>query len=154
MIQSMRRSNRAITAKAAHAILEKGEYGILSTVDINGQPYGVPLNYCVLNNQIYFHCALDGHKLTNLEFNARASFCVVGNTRILPEKFAAIYESTIVFGVVREATGNEKQAVLEALLRKYSPTFYGKGLAYIQSAGEQTRVFGISIDSISGKARN
>lgn len=153
MTRPMRRNNRAIGTEEAYQILRKGEYGVLSTVDEEGQPYGVPLNYCVLGNCVYFHCAKEGHKIANLEFNARASFCVVGDTELLPEKFSTKYESVIVFGEVREATGDEKQVALEALVSKYSTAFIGDGLNYIQSSGAQTRVFGISIESISGKAR-
>jgi uncharacterized protein len=149
----MRRNKRAISAKEAHQLLEKGEYGVLSTVDDNGQPYGVPLNFCVLHDRVYFHCATEGHKIANLASNPKASFCVVGDTELLPEKFSTKYESVIVFGEVREATDNEKQAALEALVEKYSPAFVGEGQNYIQSSGAQTRVFRISIESISGKAR-
>lgn len=149
----MRRNNRAIGTDEAHQILRKGEYGVLSTVDDRGLPYGVPLNYCVLDNRVYFHCAKEGHKIANLESNAKASFCVVGDTELLPQKFSTKYESVIVFGVVREATGNEKQAALEALVKKYSPAFYVEGMKYIHSSVAQTRVFSISIESISGKAR-
>jgi uncharacterized protein len=151
--QSMRRNRRAIHSEEAYQILQRGEYGVLSTVDDAGMPYGVPLNYCVLDSRVYFHCAKEGHKITNLESNANASFCVVGATELLPEKFSTKYESVIVFGVVREVRDEEKQTALEALVKKYSPGFYADGLAYIGRATEQTRVFCISIDRITGKAR-
>ncbi len=47
---------------------------------------------------IYFHCAPEGHKLENLSGNNKVSFCVVGKTQVLPDKFATNYESVIVFG--------------------------------------------------------
>jgi uncharacterized protein len=149
----MRRNKRAISTEEAFQILRKVEYGVLSTVDDRGLPYGVPLNYCVSDNRVYFHCAREGHKIANLESNAKVSFCVVGDTELLPEKFSTKYESVIVFGEVREATGDVKQAALEALVRKYSSAFVGEGQNYIHSSQAQTRVFGISIESISGKAR-
>ncbi|MBN2342839.1 MAG: pyridoxamine 5'-phosphate oxidase family protein [Deltaproteobacteria bacterium] len=153
MMIPMRRHKRAISSEAAYELLHKGEYGILSTVNDNGQPYGVPLNYCVLNDRVYFHCAADGHKLSNLNGNPKASFCVVGDTELLPDKFSTKYESVIVFGITNEVTGDEKQAALEALIKKYSPNFHDEGLAYIKSSSSQTRLFGMSIDSITGKAR-
>ncbi len=74
MDHPMRRAERAVSVSEARQLLEQGEYGILSTCGPDGQPYGLPLNYCVLNNAIYFHCALDGRKLVNLaaEFLYRA----------------------------------------------------------------------------------
>jgi nitroimidazol reductase NimA-like FMN-containing flavoprotein (pyridoxamine 5'-phosphate oxidase superfamily) len=52
--------------REARGILNKGEYGVLSTVSAEGQPYGTPLNYCLIDDSIYFHCATEGHKLKNL----------------------------------------------------------------------------------------
>jgi len=45
----MRRKDRKITETEAFSILKKGEYGILSTTSPNGDPYGVPLNYCLID---------------------------------------------------------------------------------------------------------
>ena len=73
----MRRSDKALPNDALVKILQEGEYGVLSTVSADGQPYGVPLNYALQNNNLYFHCALDGHKLDNLLANEKVSFCVV-----------------------------------------------------------------------------
>ena len=67
----MRRSDKALPNDALVKILQEGEYGVLSTVSADGQPYGVPLNYALQNNNLYFHCALDGHKLDNLLANHR-----------------------------------------------------------------------------------
>ena len=66
----------------------------------DGTPYGVRLIFCVIDNCIYFHCALEGQKIDNIECNKLVSFCVVENTEILPDKFATKYESAIVFPVM------------------------------------------------------
>ncbi|MHB8789098.1 MAG: pyridoxamine 5'-phosphate oxidase family protein [Desulfobulbaceae bacterium] len=135
------------------SILERGEYGILSTVSSNNEPYGVPLNYCLINECIYFHCAVEGRKLSNINKNSKVSFCVVGKTEILPDKFGTNYESCIVQGSVSESFGGEKQLALEGLLHKYSKNFISEGLKYIEKLNAKTRVFKISVESISGKAR-
>jgi nitroimidazol reductase NimA-like FMN-containing flavoprotein (pyridoxamine 5'-phosphate oxidase superfamily) len=57
-MKSVRRKDREITSKEAIAILDAAEYGILSTVGEDGQPYGVPLCYAYKDNAIYFHCAV------------------------------------------------------------------------------------------------
>ena len=44
----MRRKDKALPDAAAMQLLEHAEYGVLSTVDAAGQPYGVPLNYVLL----------------------------------------------------------------------------------------------------------
>ena len=149
----MRRKDRMITNTETLSILEKGEYGILSTVSSNNEPYGVPLNYCSINECIYFHCAVEGRKINYINNNPKVSFCVVGKTEVLPDKFGTNYESCIVQGLVSESFGGEKQLALEGLIHKYSKNFVFEGLKYIEKLKDKTRVFKISIESISGKAR-
>lgn len=149
----MRRKDRMMSDKDAKDLLLKGEYGILSTVSPDGQPYGVPINYCYSEDAIYFHCALEGHKLENLEGNKKVSFCVVGNTEVLPDKFATKYESVIVFGEACEVTGDEKQNGLVELVKKYSSGFMKEGMEYIEKIGNKARVYKIMAETITGKAR-
>jgi uncharacterized protein len=153
MNKPIRRADRALSQEQAMEILQKGEYGILSTVSSDGQPYGVPVSYSYTDNLLYFHCAVEGHKLENLVANNQVSFCVVGKTEILPDKFATRYESAIIFGRAFELTGDQKRTGLIELLKKYSPDFMEKGLKYIESDVEKTRVFKIEIEALSGKAR-
>lgn len=153
MQKPMRRAERALSQEQTVKILQKGEYGILSTVSSDGQPYGVPVSYCYTDNLLYFHCAVEGHKLENLTSNNRISFCVVGKTEILPDKFATRYESVIVFGKAFELTDEEKQSGLTELLKKYSPDFLEKGQRYIESDIDKTRVYKIQVESLSGKSR-
>ncbi|WP_277057772.1 pyridoxamine 5'-phosphate oxidase family protein [Trichlorobacter lovleyi] len=153
MQHELRRKDRRIAETEARALLQRGEYGVLSLCSADGEPYGLPLSYCVLDNAIYFHCALEGRKLAMLADNNRASFCVVGATEVVPEKFSTRYESVIVSGRVSEALDAEKQHGLEGLTDKYCPEYHDKGLQYIASDAARTRVFKISIDTICGKAR-
>jgi uncharacterized protein len=153
MPRPMRRADRALSQEQAREILVKGKYGILSTVSSEGQPYGVPVNYSSTGDVLYFHCAVEGHKLENIATNNRVSFCVVGETEILPDKFATRYESTIVIGKAFELTGKEKLSGLVEILKKFSPDFMEKGRLYIDNNIEKARVYKIEIESFSGKAR-
>lgn len=153
MKHAMRKHQRAISEAEARELLARGEYGILSTCGADGQPYGVPLNYCLLADALYFHCAVAGHKLENLTADRRVSFCVVGKTEVLPEQFATRYESVIVSGRAAEIFGDDKQQALEGLVAKYSPGFQSEGLKYITAQIGQARVFRIDIEAITGKAR-
>jgi len=149
----MRRKDRAITEEEAIALLSKAEYGILSTVSEDGKPYGVPLNFCIIDHCIYFHCAVEGQKIDNIKQNKSVSFCAVGNTEILPDKFGTKYESVIASGEVEEVLDMNKQIALEGLLHKYSPEFIDKGIKYIKGLRKKTRVFKITINKLTGKAR-
>lgn len=153
MMHQLRRHDRKMPDTDTQELLERGEYGILSICSQDGQPYGVPLSYCLLNNALYFHSAPEGRKVSLLAKHNHASFCVIGATQILPEKFSTRYESVIVSGQVTEVEGEEKLQGLEGLVTKYSHEYHGQGLQYIASDAVKTRVFKLSIDTICGKAR-
>lgn len=149
----LRRKDRAIPEAQAKALLSKAEYGILSTVSVDGQPYGVPLNFCIVGNFLYFHHAIEGRLIENIKNNPSVSFCTVGDTEILPDKFGAKYESVLLSGNIEEVFGAQKQTGLEGFLAKYSSDFMEQGLQYIEKLRERTRVFRMAICDISGKAR-
>jgi nitroimidazol reductase NimA-like FMN-containing flavoprotein (pyridoxamine 5'-phosphate oxidase superfamily) len=152
-MKGLRRKDRATKEEEAIALLRNAEYGVLSTVTGNGKPYGVPLNFCVIDHCIYFHSAVEGQKIDNITQNQSVSFCAVGDTEVLPDSFGTTYESVIVSGEVEEVFDKNKQIALEGLLHKYSPAFMDKGLEYIEGLREKTRVFKITINKLTGKAR-
>ena len=133
-------------------LLGKGEYGVLGAEAPDGGTYTVPLNYCVVDGRIYFHCAQEGFKIECLKANPKVSFCVVGRAEVIPEDFTTLYESCIVHGAAFEAVGEEKRLALEGLISKYSADFAEEGHRYIDRLFDKTRVFGIAIDAITGKA--
>lgn len=153
MFREMRRKDREIGQERILDILKKQQYGILSTVDSEGQPYGLPISYVYHHEAIYIHCATEGHKLDNLLKNPKVSFCVVGDTNVIPDKFTTDYESVIAFGEAGMITGEEKEAALIEILHKYSPDFLEKGKLYIKNAADKTKVMKISISHMTGKAR-
>jgi uncharacterized protein len=149
----MRRKDREISKQEAIELFDKSEYGVLSTVDKSGQPYGVPLSYVYKDNAIYFHCAVDGQKLDNITNNSKVSFCVVGNTTVLPETFGTLYESAVLFGTASEVHNDERHQALVWLLEKYCSDFLAGGLQYIGLKNKVTKVIKIEISQLSGKAR-
>lgn len=151
-MKALRRKDRTVERSETITLLAKGEYGILSTVGNDGQPYGVPLNYVYMNNAIYFHCARVGHKLENIAHNPSVAFCVVGRTNVLPAEFSTDYECAMVFGVASEVQGAEWNDALLWLLEKYSPAFMEEGQIEIAKNAKVTKVIKIDIDHISGKA--
>lgn len=153
MFKEMRKKDRSIDIDESINILKSGQYGVLSTVGENGYAYGVPLNYTYFNGGIYFHCAREGSKLDNILHNDKVSFCVVGSTEPMPEKFSYRYESTIVFGSAAEVFDEEKESALVELIKKYSADFLEKGIEYVKKDASKTKVIKISIEHISGKAR-
>lgn len=153
MFRELRRKDRETSGDEAIRLLSEGEFGVLGTSDSDGYPYTTPLSYVYKDNKLYFHGAPEGHKLDNIKSNNKVSFCVVGNTKVLPEKFSTVYESVIVFGKAEVIQGPEKLAALEALIGKYSSSFTKEGLEYINRAAEKTCVVRIDIERMTSKAR-
>lgn len=153
MFKEMRRQDRLLENTEALRILKEGPYGTLSTTGSNGYAYGVPVSYIYFNESIYFHCATEGHKLDNINYSNMVSFCVVGNTNPLPQSFSVDYESVIIFGKTFEVFDNEKRAALEAIAEKYSHAYMEEASIYIKNSFGNTRVFKITIEHMTGKAR-
>jgi uncharacterized protein len=149
----MRRNDRAITPEEAKRLLETAEYGVLSMASPDGVPHGIPLNFSFENDCVYFHCAPEGRKIDLLSANRKVSFCVVGGTEVMPEKFSTKYESVVAEGIAEELFEKDKREGLVLLLRKYSPDHLREGLEYIDRTFDRTRVFRIRLASITGKAR-
>ena len=153
MFRKLRRSEKEIKNTEAIEILRNCEYGILSTTSENGYAYGVPLNYVYINDSIYFHCATEGYKLDNIKNNDKVSFCVVGQTAILPDEFSTKYESVILFGRANEAFDDEKEEALLELIKKYSKDHIEEGKEHIKRASSKTKVIKVTVEHISGKGR-
>jgi len=151
----MRRKDRQMSDEEALTLLKTGEYGILATVDNDGQPYGVPLSYVVVDNCIYYHGTnAGGTKYNNIISNHKVTFTVVGNTKVIPEKFGTLYESVIALGEASEVTDEtEKRAVLKEFLYKYSSDFVAEGEKYIEAAASKTSIIKIEIKTLTGKHR-
>jgi nitroimidazol reductase NimA-like FMN-containing flavoprotein (pyridoxamine 5'-phosphate oxidase superfamily) len=150
--REMRRKDRELNRSDAIKLLIESEYGILSTTDKSGQPYGVPLNYVYKDNCIYLHSAFEGHKIENMQNNPKVSFCAIAKARVIPSRFSTEYESVVVFGNASEVVGTERYGALLLLLEKYSPEFMEEGRSYIEKHVEAAKVIKISISHISGKA--
>lgn len=155
MYREMRRKDRQLLDVDAFNILKKGEYGMLATSDMQNLPYVVPMSYVYVDNCIYLHCATDGQKLDNIKENPKVSFCVVGDTKVIPEEFGTAFESVILFGTAEIIDDmQEKLKGLRALVEKYSLEFKMQGEEYIKKDSNITRVIKINIEHITGKQRD
>lgn len=158
-MHTMRRADRQLTEKEAFEILNKAEYGTLSTVGPDGEPYGVPLTFAVEPDatapagvNLVFHVAVEGRKLLNLEAHPEAHFVAVAQTRVLPEEFSIEYQSVMVQGTVeRIMDRNEKIAILLRITDKYAPVFRKEAEAYADRAVDRTVILRLRGTAFSGK---
>lgn len=152
---SVRRSDRLLDQSRALELLRTAEWGVLSMTDIDGSPYGVPLNY-VWDGEaaLYVHCAPDGRKLRCLDQEPRVSFCIVGKVNLLPSRFTTEYESIVLNGVVtRHLSMEEKHHALELLLEKLSPHDKVVGMKYAAASFHRVEILRLDVVSWSGKCK-
>ena len=151
----VRRQDRLLDETRARQLLATAEFGVLSMVDLDGKPYGVPINFVWDGeDSIYFHCAEEGKKIDILECRDLVSFCVVGDVNLLPEQFTTEYESIILDCEVTIPTYDEERMhALELLLKKFSPNDLDIGMKYARKSFNRTCIVRLDIVSWSGKCK-
>lgn len=151
MERKMRRFKQMLAEEDTKQILYSSTNGILSLVDSDGEPYGVPLSFAYDGDRrIYFHSAVKGHKMECLGEKSRASFCVVAQDSIIPEEFTTYFRSVIARGDIRIVSeSDEIMKGLMLLCDKYSPGIDpGKEISRCLS---HVAVLCLDIDSMTGK---
>lgn len=152
----MRYAAREVDGAAAQDILDAGEFCVVSTVDVDGAPYGVPLSYVREGEALYLHSANEGgHKLEDFAHDARVCVTVVRNGGAFFQDtfFSTRYESAMAFGRISRVTDDkEMRQALVALCLKYVPEAkHGIGAAMEQELA-RTAVWRIDIEELTGKA--
>lgn len=150
----LRRRDRALDEAEAMRLLHDAEWGMLATVDAEGWPYAVPVNHAVVDGALIIHCATVGHKLANLAFNPKVSYCAVTQAETLPLELATRYASVIVFGRAELLTDEEeKRVALRALGLRFAAEHSDLVDREIGKDLFRTAVVRVRIERATGKAR-
>lgn len=122
MFREMRRKMQILSQEECLDVLNTCTSGVLAVLGDNGYPYAVPLSYVFDDGKIYFHCALDGHKLDAIRAHDKVSFCIIAQDQIVPKKYTTYYKSVIAFGTIRILNSEqEKRKAIQQLALKYAP---------------------------------
>ena len=122
MFREMRRKRQELSREEAERILREGTSGVLAVEGDGGYPYAVPLSYAWDGGKLLFHCARSGHKLDAVKRNPKASFCVIGQDRVIPDEYTTAYRSVIAFGRIRILTEDQEiRDAAERLGLRYAP---------------------------------
>ena len=153
MFREMRRKKQLLTTSECEDILNNGTSGILAVHGDDGYPYTVPLSYVYDNNRIYFHSATEGHKIDAAKRNPKASFCIIGQDIIAPQKYTTYFKSVTVFGKINILDNNEeKMEAITKLAAKYSPLeSIASRQAEVEHGWKNFCILCLSIEHISGK---
>lgn len=153
MHKEMRRGEKAIPQEEIMEILENAEFGVLSTISTDNTAYAVPLNFAYKDGALYFHSALEGHKIENIKANSSACFNVVDSVVLMPEKFNTQYRSVTLFGTMTIVEDTEeKKKGITAIAEKLSPDYKPEGREYIEKAFNVMHVLKLDIERMTGKA--
>lgn len=152
MFREMRRKAQALTEATCMEILENSQNGVLALLGDDDYPYTVPLNHVCMNGRLYFHCAVEGHKVEAISGHDKASYCVIDADDVDGETLSTRFRSVIVFGRVRMVQDTAlKRAALMAIGRRFAPANMEKAVEEINESLQRTGIIELSIEHISGK---
>nr|WP_300003390.1 pyridoxamine 5'-phosphate oxidase family protein [Tissierella sp.] len=172
----MRRRDREMDKEFGFKIIDCSRYGVLSMIDKENLPYGLPLSMVRDGNAIYFHSANEGKKVEVLKTNSKVAITFVGEVRV-PENysydeleamkddpskavkfissvFTTEFESALVKGEAEIIEDEEEKIyAMKLICEKYTPSKMEYFSAAIGAGISRTRVYKIEIQDISAKRK-
>jgi nitroimidazol reductase NimA-like FMN-containing flavoprotein (pyridoxamine 5'-phosphate oxidase superfamily) len=132
-----------LSNEESRRLLQTARVGRLGCI-VNGEPYVVPLNYCLEGDYLYSH-SLAGLKITGLRENPKA--CV----QVDEMETDLRWRSAIGFGKYEEITkANERADILNRLLRSFPMLTPVESALVIDAAAPEMIVFRIKIERVTG----
>ena len=152
MFREMRRFKQELSPAEAREILEKGSFGVMACLGDEGYPYTVPVSYVLDGDHIYFHSALEGHKIDALKNCEKVSFCVVAQDQVVAEELTTYFRSAVAFGRARIVEDRaEKYEPLMRLGLKYGPGMDDFVKKHVDDEIHRTALVDIRIEHLTGK---
>ena len=111
--------------------LSEESTGRISSIDKEGFPQIIPMNFVFLDNSVYMHSHIRGEKIENIKRNSKVGFEVDRNLEFLPSYFSdpddasladTLYISVVIKGeAILVEDKKEKILALNGLMKKYQP---------------------------------
>jgi hypothetical protein len=141
--------------------LNSEHIGRIASIDENGFPQVIPMNFVFLNDAIYMHSHTKGEKLDNIRNNSKVGFEVDRELEFLPSYFEdpkdASLADTLYISVIIKGNGliiedrSEKTVVLNALMQKYQPEGKYEPLTSQMQVVDEVAIIKVIPNSITGK---
>lgn len=152
MFREMRRFKQLLPKEIAVEILERNTSGTLALLGDENYPYAVPISYVYDDDKIYFHSAKAGHKIDAIKNCEKASFCVIDQDQIVPEKYTTYFRSIIAFGKMRIVEDmDDIRRIATILAMKYSADYKDGIPAEIDSSIRNMAILEMTIDHMTAK---
>lgn len=111
--------------------LHQEHVGRFATIDSDGYPQIIPMNFVFLNDAVYMHSHTRGEKIENFRANHKVGFEVDRELEFLPSYFEdprnasladTLYISVVMKGMASLVTDREEKTnALNGLMEKYQP---------------------------------
>ena len=141
--------------------LSSQQTGRISSIDENGYPQIIPMNFVFINDAVYMHSHIRGEKLDNIRRNKKVGFEVDKSLEFLPSYFSdptdASLADTLYISVVIKGNGSivsdkeEKTTALNGLIKKYQPEGGYEPIKPDMEVLKEVEVVKIVPESLKGK---
>lgn len=111
--------------------LNQEHVGRISSIDENGYPQIIPMNFVFLNDSVYMHSHIKGEKIDNINRTCKVGFEVDRELEFLPSYFEdpknasladTLYVSVVIKGTASLVSNKEEKTLaLNGLMKKYQP---------------------------------
>ncbi len=141
--------------------LNQEHVGHISSLDKNGYPQIIPMNFVYLDDAVYMHSHTKGEKLDNIRQNQKVGFEVDRELEFLPSYFEdpedASLADTLYISVVIKGIGqiiddrSEKTRALNGLMKKYQPEGGYEPIRPDMEVLDEVAIIKVTPDTIRGK---
>ena len=141
--------------------LNQQETGRICSIDKDGYPQIIPMNFVYVNDAVYMHSHIKGEKLENIKQNSKVGFEVDQSLEFLPSYFThptdASQADTLYISVVIKGTGiivndrKEKTLALNSLMKKYQPEGGYEGISPEMEVVDEVAIIKVVPTTMRGK---
>jgi len=141
--------------------LNEEHVGRISSIDENGFPQTIPMNFVFLNDAIYMHSHVKGEKLDNISRNNKVGFEADRELEFLPSYFEdptdasladTLYISVVIKGIGSFVTNREEKTLaLNGLMEKYQPEGQYEPIESDMQVLDAVTVIKVTPETIHGK---
>jgi len=160
----VRQDHKKLEIKSKKKVIEflsSQQTGRISSIDENGFPQIIPMNFVFINDAVYMHSHIRGEKLDNIRRNQKVGFEVDKSLEFLPSYFSdptdASLADTLYISVVMKGNASivldkeEKTIALNGLMEKYQPEGGYEPIKPDMDVLKEVEVIKIVPESLKGK---
>jgi nitroimidazol reductase NimA-like FMN-containing flavoprotein (pyridoxamine 5'-phosphate oxidase superfamily) len=141
--------------------LNEEHVGRVASIDENGFPQIIPMNFVFLNDAVYMHSHVKGEKLDNISRNNKVGFEADRELEFLPSYFEdphnasladTLYISIVIKGVASFVSDREEKTLaLNGLMEKYQPEGQYDPIKSEMRVLDAVSVFKVTPQTLHGK---